>query len=119
MNELLNCAIGKCQETILKPQFSLTMMYTFNMRWYLQRNLIFGLHGFVEGCHAVPGAEVQVSASMFQGCDDLHHVVQMGCQGQGRLCGNRVDSHIYLSQESTQTSNISLLITRFNLYVLI
>ena len=58
------------------------------MRWalcYLQGQQVPGAGGFVQGCHAILGAEVQVGPAVPEGLDHLHGVVQLSGQGQGSL----------------------------------
>lgn len=52
---------------------------------YRECNLVLGPCSFVEGSHAVFGSEVQVSASILQRFDHLHHIVQMSCKCQRAL----------------------------------
>lgn len=56
---------------------------------YRQRHQVLGPSSLVEGRHAVFGPEVQVSSSVPQDLDDLHHVVQVSCERQRALCNNK------------------------------
>lgn len=52
---------------------------------YRERHQVLGSCRFVEGGHAVLGPEVQVSSSVPQDLDDLHHVVQVSGERQRAL----------------------------------
>lgn len=52
---------------------------------YRERDLVLGPGSFVERRHAVFGSEVQVSSSVLQDLDDLHHIVQVSCKCQRTL----------------------------------
>lgn len=56
---------------------------------YRQRHQVLGPSSLVEGRHAVFGPEVQVSSSVPQDLDDLHHVVQVSCERQRTLCNHK------------------------------
>lgn len=52
---------------------------------YRECDEVLGASSFVEGSHAVFGSVVQVSSSVLQYLDRLHHVVQVSCKGQRTL----------------------------------
>lgn len=54
---------------------------------YLQGHLVPGSGRFVQGCHPVSGAEVQVSPAVSESFDHLRGVVQLRGEGQRGLYG--------------------------------
>lgn len=52
---------------------------------YLQSNLVPHPGSLVKGGHPIPGTEVQMCTPISENFDDLHGVIELGSQGQGRL----------------------------------
>lgn len=71
---------------------------------YRERDQVLGPGSLVQGGHAVFGSEVQVSSSILQDLDDVHHVVQVSCKRQRALWRNEETDRILFSwMESEQT----------------